>query len=162
MQSDNENKFGVRGRIANQVLACGVIHTTAGTVLENVRALAPEISSRAEEIATLRRLPGDLVTKLKAAGAFSMSMPAAWGGPEMDPREQCEVYEVLGAADASVAWCVKIGTVGTTAVFSTKSPLDRLLRDAITMSQHLLLGDGFMEMIGAVMLGEPPPHLGIL
>ena len=396
------------------MLACGVIHvihTTTWTVLENVRALAPEISSRAEEIASLRRLPADLVTKLRATGAFSMSMPAAWGGPEMGPREQCEVYEVLGAADASVAWCVKIGSdsgyyatwldpsvarivfpsldcvtagqvppngkaervpggyqvsgrwtfgsgsthadviiggclitdggkpvmteqgpitrvicapassfevldtwhstglagsgsndyqtrdlfvpeahtfslddpskrreplycyagmflaswhgvalgltrramdealavlngkvsifppppvplrnrpharvalakadmewraaraftyetidaiwdeacrtgqvsseqrrammeslilsfrtarhvtqdlydlVGTTAVFSTKSPLDRLLRDAITMSQHLLLGDGFMEMIGAVMLGDPPPHLGIL
>ena len=28
----------------------------------------------------------------------------------MTPREQCEVYEVLGAADASVAWCVKIGS----------------------------------------------------
>jgi alkylation response protein AidB-like acyl-CoA dehydrogenase len=52
--------------------------------------------------------------------------------------------------------------VGTTAVFATKSPLDRLLRDAVTMSQHLLLGDGFFEMIGATMLGEPPPHLGIL
>ncbi len=52
--------------------------------------------------------------------------------------------------------------VGTTAVFSSKSRLDRLLRDAITMSQHLLLGDGFLEMIGGVMLGEPPPHLGIL
>src|SRR5689334_10208448 len=51
---------------------------------------------------------------------------------------------------------------GTTAVFSTKSPLDRLLRDAITMSQHLLLGDAFLEMVGAVILGEPPPHLGIL
>ena len=51
---------------------------------------------------------------------------------------------------------------GTTAVFSTKSPLDRLLRDAVTMSQHLLLGDAFLEMVGAVILGEPPPHLGIL
>jgi hypothetical protein len=51
---------------------------------------------------------------------------------------------------------------GTTAVFSTKSPLDRLMRDAVTMSQHLLLGDAFFEMIGAVILGEPPAHLGIL
>jgi indole-3-acetate monooxygenase len=28
-----------------------------------------------------------------------------------DPfANQCEVYEVLGAADASVAWCAKIGS----------------------------------------------------
>jgi alkylation response protein AidB-like acyl-CoA dehydrogenase len=52
--------------------------------------------------------------------------------------------------------------VGTTAVFATKSPLDRLLRDAITMSQHLLLGDSFLEIVGGAMLGEPAPPLGIL
>jgi len=52
--------------------------------------------------------------------------------------------------------------VGTTAVYSTKSPLDRLLRDAVTMSQHLLLGDAFLEMIGGTMLGEPAAALGIL
>jgi hypothetical protein len=52
--------------------------------------------------------------------------------------------------------------VGTTAVFSTKTPLDRLLRDAITMSQHLLLGDSFLEIVGGAMLGDPAPSLGIL
>jgi indole-3-acetate monooxygenase len=84
--------------------------THTWTVLDNVRALAAEIDARAGEIAALRRLPPDLVAKLKASGAFSMPMPRAWGGPEMTPREQCEVYEVLGAADAAVAWCVKIGS----------------------------------------------------
>ena len=80
------------------------------SVLDNVRALAPDIEARAGEIASLRRLPPDLVAALKASGAFSMPMPRAWNGPEMTPRQQCEVYEVLGAADASVAWCVKIGS----------------------------------------------------
>jgi len=82
----------------------------AADIITAVRALAPEIQSRGDEIAALRRLPVDLVTKLKATGAFRTAMPKAWGGPEMTPREQCEVYEVLGAADASVAWCVKIGS----------------------------------------------------
>jgi indole-3-acetate monooxygenase len=45
---------------------------------------------------------------------------------------------------------------GPTAVFSTKTPLDRLLRDAITMSEHLLLSDSFLEMVGARILGDPP------
>jgi alkylation response protein AidB-like acyl-CoA dehydrogenase len=79
-------------------------------ILSAVRALQPEILARGDEIASLRRLPADLVTRLKTAGAFRMAMPKAWGGPEMTPREQCEVYEILGAADASVAWCVKIGS----------------------------------------------------
>src|SRR5207342_1965264 len=85
---------------------------SAVDILANVRALAPEIQSRGDEIAALRRLPPDLVLKLKTAGAFRMAMPMAWGGPEMTPREQCAVYETLGAADASVAWCVKIGSDG--------------------------------------------------
>jgi len=82
----------------------------ATDIISAVRALAPEIQSRGDEIAALRRLPLDLVTKLKAAGVFRMAMPKSWGGPEMTPREQCAVYEVLGAADASVAWCAKIGS----------------------------------------------------
>jgi alkylation response protein AidB-like acyl-CoA dehydrogenase len=79
-------------------------------IIGAARALAPEIVSRGDEIAARRQLPVDLVAKLKAAGVFRMAMPRAWGGPEMTPREQCEVYEILGAADASVAWCVKIGS----------------------------------------------------
>ena len=79
-------------------------------ILAGARQLAPDIERRADEIAAMRRLPADLVAQLKAAGIFRMSMPAAWGGPEMPPREQCEVYEALGAADASVAWCAKIGS----------------------------------------------------
>src|SRR3954465_13632760 len=79
-------------------------------ILENVSALAPEVQSRGDEIAALRRLPADLVLKLKAAGTFRMAMPEAWGGPEMTPRDQCTGRETLGAADASVAWCVKIGS----------------------------------------------------
>jgi len=47
--------------------------------------------------------------------------------------------------------------VGPTAVFSTKTPLDRLLRDAITMSQHLLLNDSFLEVVGGTMVGERSP-----
>ena len=45
---------------------------------------------------------------------------------------------------------------GPTAVFAAKTPLDRLLRDAITMSEHLLLSDSFLEMVGAGIVGEPP------
>jgi alkylation response protein AidB-like acyl-CoA dehydrogenase len=82
----------------------------AADIITAVRALAAEIQLRGDEIAALRRLPVDLVDKLKAAGVFRMAMPKAWGGPEMTPRQQCEVYEVLGAADASVAWCAKIGS----------------------------------------------------
>ena len=79
-------------------------------ILERARALAPAIARRGDEIAGLRRLPADLVAELKAAGVFRMPMPAVWGGPEMSPRAQNEVVETLSAADASVGWCVMIGS----------------------------------------------------
>ena len=82
----------------------------AEEILERARTLAPAIAKRGDEIAKLRRLPADLVAELKAAGVFRMPMPAAWGGPEMSPRAQNEVVEVLSAADASAGWCVMIGS----------------------------------------------------
>src|SRR5690348_16147392 len=73
-------------------------------------ALVPEIEARGGEIAALRRLPADLVMKLKRAGAFRMLRPRAWGGPEMTPREQNEVSEIYSRADPSDGWCVMIGS----------------------------------------------------
>jgi alkylation response protein AidB-like acyl-CoA dehydrogenase len=95
----------LRPRLAEERMA-----VDGAAILENTRKLAPEVAARADEIAQLRRLPLDLVAKLKAAGVFRMPMPAAWGGPEMSPRAQNQVVEILSAADASVGWCAMIGS----------------------------------------------------
>lgn len=79
-------------------------------ILEATRKLVPEVESRADETAALRRLPADLVESLRAAGVFRMAMPRAWGGPEMSPRAQTEVVELLARADPSVGWCAMIGS----------------------------------------------------
>lgn len=80
---------------------------------EQIRAgaveLLPTIDARSDEIEAARRLPLDLVAALKRAGVFRMPMPRAWGGPEMTPRQQVDVIELLAAADPSVGWCVMIG-----------------------------------------------------
>lgn len=83
---------------------------TPERILANARALAPEISARAAEAAELRRLPRDLVDKLKAAGCFRIMFPRSWGGPEMSLPQQLELIETLAYADTAVAWCVKIGS----------------------------------------------------
>jgi alkylation response protein AidB-like acyl-CoA dehydrogenase len=83
---------------------------TAADIKAAAQALTPEIERRGDEIATLRRLPPDLVVSLKKAGAYRMLMPRAWGGPEMSPREQSEVIEIYSHADPSVGWCVMIGS----------------------------------------------------
>jgi alkylation response protein AidB-like acyl-CoA dehydrogenase len=75
-----------------------------------VEELVPEIERRADEIARLRRLPADLVRSLRQAGAFRIALPREHGGPEMTPRAQTELIETLSRADASVGWCVMIGS----------------------------------------------------
>jgi alkylation response protein AidB-like acyl-CoA dehydrogenase len=82
----------------------------ATAILAAARALAPEVAASADAIAQQRRLPADLVAKLRGAGVFRMPMPRARGGPEMTPRAQTEVVEILSAADPSVGWCAMIGS----------------------------------------------------
>ena len=68
---------------------------TADRILANARALAPEIAERAPEAVALRRLPLDLIDKLKAAGCFRIMFPKGWGGPEMPLPMQLELMEML-------------------------------------------------------------------
>ena len=89
---------------------------SAEQILTNARAIAPEITSRAAEAAALRRLPRDLVDKLKAAGCFRVMFPRSWGGPEMSLPMQVELAEILAYADTAGstrvqrASCIRIST----------------------------------------------------
>jgi indole-3-acetate monooxygenase len=83
---------------------------TSEEILAHVRALVPEIQSRTTETAKLRRVPADLVAKLRAAGVFRIMFPRSWGGPEMPLPQQVELIETLSYGDPSVAWAVKIGS----------------------------------------------------
>jgi alkylation response protein AidB-like acyl-CoA dehydrogenase len=81
-------------------------------IIEAVRALTPEIRGAAEEIEAGRRLPESIVEAMKRAGAFRMTMPREWGGPELDPLSQIQVIEELSYADGSVGWCAMINSDG--------------------------------------------------
>jgi alkylation response protein AidB-like acyl-CoA dehydrogenase len=82
------------------------------TVLDNVRALLPEIKARAEEIEQARAVPRDLMEKLRTAGVFRRYVPRSHGGDEMWPDEGLTVIEELARADASVAWVAAVGSEG--------------------------------------------------
>ncbi len=84
----------------------------ADIIKNNVRQLAEEIRERdlSTEFDALRKLPKDVVEKLRSAGVFRMNMPKIWGGPELTPMDQIEVIETLCWADASVGWCSFIWT----------------------------------------------------
>jgi alkylation response protein AidB-like acyl-CoA dehydrogenase len=82
----------------------------AAPVLDAVRELAPVIAARAGEIEAARRLPGDLLDELVAAGCFRMLRPTSHGGLGVDLASGMQVLEELGRADASVGWTVAIGS----------------------------------------------------
>jgi alkylation response protein AidB-like acyl-CoA dehydrogenase len=116
---------------------------TSANILQAARDLIPLIESRAEEIAQQRRLPVELVARLKEAGIFRTPMPKAWGGPEMSPREMCEVVEIIATADASAGWCAMIGSdSGLYSAFLEESVARRLYPnlDAVTAGQIALNG----------------------
>lgn len=82
---------------------------TVETVLHAVRELAPSILDRAGEIEAGRRVPSDLLDKLRAAGCFRLVRPATHGGLEASLVDAMRPLESLARADASVAWTVMIG-----------------------------------------------------
>ncbi len=84
----------------------------AETALAAARSLRPLILAFREELEQGRRLPLPLVEAMREAGIFRIAMPRAWGGLELDPIVQFQIFEELSIADASVGWCAGIGSVG--------------------------------------------------
>src|SRR5690348_8180539 len=78
-------------------------------LLERVSALADRFSSRAREAERRGALPDDLVAEAKAAGVYTLYLPAALGGLEVEVTTLVEVVEELSRGDASAGWCAGIG-----------------------------------------------------
>jgi alkylation response protein AidB-like acyl-CoA dehydrogenase len=72
--------------------------------------LAGDIGAARDAIEAGRRLPGALVDQLRTTGCFGMTLPKSMGGGELDPVAQFEVCEAAARLDASVGWCVMIGS----------------------------------------------------
>jgi indole-3-acetate monooxygenase len=83
---------------------------TTPSALDAVGALAPAISARADEIERGRRVPGDLIAELHAAGCFRMLLPSSLGGSATDLPTALRVFEALARADASTGWIVALGS----------------------------------------------------
>lgn len=78
-------------------------------LLQSLRALAPTLSARSQEIEDARRLPADLLSALKEAGVFRMFVPRDFGGLAVDLRTGLEALELLSRADGAVGWTCMIG-----------------------------------------------------
>jgi alkylation response protein AidB-like acyl-CoA dehydrogenase len=88
-------------------------HSTTGQaeILRAVHELVPDIAARAHEIEAGRRVPLDLLDRLKEAGCFRLLRPPSHGVVDGDLSGAMTVYEELSRADASTAWITLIGGV---------------------------------------------------
>src|SRR6478735_11307156 len=73
-------------------------------VMARARALVPDLRDRAARTEELRGLPPETERDLHEAGLFRIVQPKRVGGSEFDYVALVDCAEILGKADASVAW----------------------------------------------------------
>lgn len=73
-------------------------------MIAKARTLVPRLRERAARTEELRHLPSETEMDLHEAGLFRMLQPARIGGAELDYVALVDCAELLGQADASVAW----------------------------------------------------------
>ncbi|MBR0774451.1 acyl-CoA dehydrogenase family protein [Bradyrhizobium diazoefficiens] len=73
-------------------------------LIAKVRALLPQLRERAAKTEELRHLPPETEQDLHDAGLFRMLQPRRIGGAELDYVALTDCADLLGQADASVAW----------------------------------------------------------
>ncbi|MGY2292821.1 acyl-CoA dehydrogenase family protein [Pseudomonas sp. SDO528_S397] len=93
------------------------------TLLTDIQALAPELAARSAEIEDGRRIPLDLIEKLKAIGVFRLFVPKRLGGLELDFPSGMRVVTALAKIDASVGWSAMISTASTMMAALVQEPV---------------------------------------
>ncbi|HZO80421.1 MAG TPA: acyl-CoA dehydrogenase family protein [Candidatus Binataceae bacterium] len=74
------------------------------SVVEAVRGLFPKLAARVEAAEQARRIPGETMDELHAAGFFRWFVPKRYGGFEWMPTPAYEVAIEMGAVCSSTAW----------------------------------------------------------
>ena len=77
---------------------------------EQARQLARELAAETERE---RRLPDELVQRLRASGLFRAGAPATVGAPEASPGVTLRCAETVAEGDASAGWCVSIAATSS-------------------------------------------------
>jgi indole-3-acetate monooxygenase len=99
-------------------------------LLAGIDDMAPELAARAAEIESARRVPADIIDRLRHMGLFRTLLPRSHGGMGLSVPDVLPVIEALSAADSSVGWVAMIGTTSLT--FCTRlsrATFDRVFLD---------------------------------
>jgi alkylation response protein AidB-like acyl-CoA dehydrogenase len=108
---------------------------SAGSLLAAARGLAELIEAHADDGERLRRLPLPTVKALADADLMRLCVPAAYGGPEVDPVTMVEVIEAVAQADGAAGWCTMIASTTSSMAAFLPEPAAREIygdRSAIT------------------------------
>ena len=81
-------------------------------LLETAAELRSVARGYQDDIERERRLPPPLVAELRAAGFYSMVIPRALGGRQVDLMTFLRVAEVMAEGDGSVGWNLANNSVG--------------------------------------------------
>jgi indole-3-acetate monooxygenase len=139
-----------------------------------IRARVDEIGTllreSAPEVEAARRLTAPVVDALRSAGVFRMSMPQAWGGPELDICTQIEIIETLSRADASVGWCAMIGSdsgyfssfLDDATARSLYPELDAVTAGWVVPAGTLEVCDGGYRLSGRWSFGSGSTHADVI
>ncbi|MDQ6876152.1 MAG: hypothetical protein M3082_00320 [Candidatus Dormibacteraeota bacterium] len=71
-----------------------------------LREMSPWLREHQAEAEKQRRIPQETIELLDAAGIFSLTKPARFGGADFTTRELHDIYRVLGAGCGATAWMV--------------------------------------------------------
>lgn len=85
------------------------------TILSRIDDVSEELTTRAAEMETARRMPLDLAQTLASTGAFSLLTPKSMGGPELSPENFVLVLARIAEANAAAGWCAMIASTNAIA-----------------------------------------------
>ena len=75
-------------------------------VISRTKSVAMRLSERARAVDKARELPVETVHDLHEAGLLTLNIPRVQGGLEADLATQTAIFEIIGGACASTAWCL--------------------------------------------------------
>jgi resorcinol 4-hydroxylase (FADH2) len=75
-------------------------------LIARAKALVPEIRARAEETERNRKIPPEIIAKVRDAELLRTTRPREFGGFEYDAVVALEIALIISSADASTGWAV--------------------------------------------------------
>ncbi|MBY6437998.1 oxidoreductase [Rhodococcus kroppenstedtii] len=80
-------------------------------VLDNLRALLPDLRAGAAANEQARRLSDDTVAALRRAGAFRIAAPTRFGGLETNLRTMLDVSSTIAEGDGGASWVTTLSNI---------------------------------------------------